>query len=118
MFQSPDAKAISTRITSEVRDIRATIKIAVEQSVLGKDEVPFLVELSNRLPPALDSALLAAGLASATRAVKIHQKPKVTYRNKAGNNVSCELGDLLFVVKYHVPALQKRRVWFIRSSRG
>lgn len=103
MFLSRESKEIATRIGTASSMIRGQIALAVEQSVVGRDEVPFITALTQNLPLFLDNALAGVALAAHTRTTKIHQKPRVRYQNSLGATVSCELGDLLFVVKYYLP---------------
>lgn len=121
MFATEEAKEIAARIQTECSRLRAVIRREVEQSVVSNDEVPFIKEMVVRLPPAVDAELNAIGLSASTRATLLHQKPRVAFQHpKSGKTVACELGDLLFVVKYKLSGgttEAKCVVWQVKSCK-
>ncbi len=104
MFLSKEAMTIAAILQAHATDIRDDIADAIELSVVGRAEVPFLTELADYLPAVLQQSLTRAGVAANVRVRKVHQSPQVDYKNAVGKDVRCELADLLMVVKYFVPS--------------
>jgi hypothetical protein len=86
--------SISQRIKLAVRLIRPQLYDTLENAVVGcSTEIIYLNKLTLGLAQ-LFNTLHVPGFAYSARHAVIHQKPKVFF-----NNVSCELADLLVVVK-------------------
>lgn len=96
-------KYLATQVQLHAAALRGAIHNAVEQSVVGRDEVPFIHELVTNLPAYLNPAFAAAGINAQVRATVVHKRPIVGYTSAAGNPERCELADILFVVKYLQP---------------
>jgi len=101
VFYSKEAKNISNLIRSNSTVIRKEIRIAFESSIVGcSSELQFFRNLINELTKFL-SNLSISGLNISCRCKEIHQKPIV--RPTAPSSWrSCELGDLLIVIKYQL----------------
>jgi hypothetical protein len=102
-MSSAHTKQLATQVQVHAAALRKAIKNAIEQSVVNRDEVPFIRELVATLPPSLNAAFAKAGITATTRAIEVHAKPKVDFICATGATCNRELADILFVVKYVQP---------------
>ncbi len=98
MLLSNEAKRLSTLLRKNSVNILCAVNDAIERSIVGCNrEVEFLRSFLSELPKAV-RPLSFQGETFFCRTLCIHSKPIVSM----GKGQSCELGDLLFVVKYHL----------------
>lgn len=98
MFNSEPGKKIGDAIQWYATDIRGALTKAFEQSILNvNSEIVFFRNLLQRVKAELDGLSLP-GISVACRTAETHQKPRVIVKNP--RPFSCELSDLLVVVKY------------------
>jgi hypothetical protein len=96
----PDAKEIANEIRRKASQIRPAIQSAFEKAIVGVgNEVQFIKKLSVELQSAFQQ-LADQSYPFSCRISQIHQKPIVRIINTGSR---CELGDILVVVKYHLP---------------
>jgi len=99
MFIHDETKTMSTLLRINSRNIKSGLYSAFESSIVGcNSEIQFLRNLITNMNNFL-SNLNISGLSLSCRAKEIHQKPIVSLSPRR-----CELGDLLVVVKYHLPS--------------
>jgi len=99
MFIHNDTKTMSTLLRINAGHIRSGLYRVFESSIVGCNrEIQFLENLTNNMVIFLRD-LDIPGLTLSCRFNVIHQKPIVS--TSSGR---CELGDLLVVVKYHIPS--------------
>ena len=97
MFESRESKELATLLQQHWLAILEAVWVAFDNSIVGcRGEVAFFRSLVNQLSARLDG-LRIPGASFNCRHTEIHQKPIVS-----GSFGSCELGDLLVVVKYHL----------------
>jgi hypothetical protein len=97
MFASREAKEVATILGQHSYLLLEEVHTAFEEAVVRcGSEVAFFRSLIQKLEDRLNN-LRVPGISFRCRQVEIHQKPIVS-----GVFGSCELGDLLVVVKYHL----------------
>jgi hypothetical protein len=95
MIDSPDAKRLSTILRRNAAEVFGAVNLAFADAVVGKRrEVDLLDALLSELSNRLES-LMVPGVLFRCRSARLHQKPIVKTMHG-----SCELGDLMIVVKY------------------
>ncbi len=101
MFRTNEAKDISNIIRTNTAVIRPGIRDAFENSIVGCSlELQFFRNLINELT-AFFGSLSISGINISCRCKEIHQKPIVRPATPKSWG-SCELGDLIVVIKYHL----------------
>jgi len=100
MFTSEAGKQIGDRILSHAPDIRNSLAAAFETSIVGVgSEVTFFRNLLSRIKTNLETLHLP-DVSFTCRLVETHQKPRVAVTHP--RIFSCELADLLIVIKYRI----------------
>lgn len=116
MFIDDKTKTISTLLRFNSSNIKSGLYNVFENSIIGcSSEIQFLGNLKTNMKSFI-SSLKISGLSLSCRAEVIHQKPLVSFSSR-----NCELGDLLVVVKYHLPSggfEAKSMIYQVKLTRG
>ena len=100
---SPHSAGIASTIRSLQPTLSSILFTAIESSIVGNDEVPFINSLVPQLDHVLGTTLRSLGVSASTRSQSVHGRPLVDYVDSTGVSRRCELADILFVVKYQQP---------------
>lgn len=114
MFLNYDTKELSCKVQTQAATIRKCLYPVFENAISNAaTELKFLQNLTNDFPTAFGKIPFMT-----CRVSKIHGKPIV---KGPDNKPMCELGDLLVVVKYHLPGgiiETKSIIYQVKLSRG
>lgn len=101
MFINPESKIIANSLRQNSAELRRGIYQVFEQSIVGcRNEVQFINNLSQNMKIYFSSTHIGGHIISCNSNV-IHKKPIVKMLDRSESR---ELGDLLVVVKYHLPS--------------
>lgn len=117
MFLHHETKTMSTLLRVNSINIKSGLYSAFESSIVGSNsEIQFLRKLIANTSNFLNT-LNIPGLSLSCRVKEIHRKPIVSL----SSGKRCELGDLLVVVKYHIPSVGvevKSIIYQIKLTKG
>jgi len=112
MFNTPEGKRIADITRWHAAEIRQALHDAFNSSIIGvNSEVTFFRNLLHSVSVNLHGLRLP-GIKFHCRVAETHQKPRVKVKNP--KNFSCELADLLMVIKYRqgVEVLERSSIFY------